>query len=149
MGEFSGGNDNSNYMEVIKTDPMDEQSKQNIADDYDQNNQNEIVVRPYMDGDYARKLCIDEMCQFALYKCMHAKCIFATNSMESWQIHMSLHGQMIDYFYDKGLLVKHVRDSLIRFRECPYCGFEAKADHQVVSRIALCQIYTKEIHTQF
>lgn len=90
------------------------------------------MVRPWIEGDYGQKPCINTMTQFALYKCMHEKCIFATNSMEHWFIHMKVHLQVIDYFTKENMLEKSTRSNLIKFRECAYCGYEAKANHDVI-----------------
>jgi hypothetical protein len=134
LDEFPTDRDNitNNTIEMVKIDTIDNQVLQTIFDSYNEANTNSFPVRPWMDGDYALKLYIDEICQFALYKCMYEKCIFATNSIEKWQMHMSAHGQVIDYFQKKDNLQKNTRDSLIKYRECPYCPFTAKADHQVV-----------------
>lgn len=132
LGDFPTGQDNGNSIEMIKVDAIDEQTLQNIVDGYKKNYTNTVVVRPWMDGDYGLKSRIDEICQFALYKCMHEKCMFATNSTENWQIHMAVHCQVIDHFKERDSLEKLTRDKLIKFRECPYCGFEAKADHQML-----------------
>lgn len=130
MGDWLGGGD---VIEPVKIDPIDGQALQSVFENYDRNDTNSFLVRPWMDDEHGlKKICIDEICQFALYKCMYEKCIFATNSIEKWQIHMAVHGQLIDFFKKKGALEKHVRDNLIRYRECPYCPFTAKADHQMV-----------------
>lgn len=132
LGVFPAGQDNGNSIEMIKVDAMDEKTLQNIVDGYKTDLTNTVGVRPWMDGDYGRKLCINEICQFALYKCMHEQCIFATNSMKNWQVHMNVHCQLIDYFKQRDSLEKLTRNKLIKFRECPYCHFEAKADHQML-----------------
>lgn len=90
------------------------------------------VIRPWIDYDYGRKLHTDQISQFALYKCMHELCIFATNSIQKWFIHMGIHLQLIAYFQSKGYLNTWTRSRLIKFRECGYCGYEAKADHEVI-----------------
>lgn len=118
---------------MIKVDhQLNEETLKNVYDNFGLNETYKCKVRPWIDYDYGFKLCIDDICQYALYKCMHAKCIFATNSVEKWQIHMGMHHQMMDYFDRQGCLFKQNRDKLIKFRECPYCQFEAKADHQVI-----------------
>lgn len=133
LGDFPTGQNAASNIEMIKVDAIDDQVLQNVFDTYDKRDRNPFVVRPWMDDDYGvKKLFIDDICQFALYKCMYEKCMFATNSMNSWQIHMGVHGQLIDFFQKKGSLEKNMRDKLIMYRECPYCCFTAKADHQVL-----------------
>lgn len=135
LGEFPTGQDGTAPAVRIKCDPIHDNVLQSLYDTYGNNETNSFLVRPWMDGDYGvKKMSIDDICQFALYKCMYEKCMFATNSMDSWQIHMAVHGQMIDFFQEKGggSLEKNVRDKLIMYRECPYCSFTAKADHQVL-----------------
>lgn len=48
---------------------------------------------------------------------------------------MGVHCQVIDHCKEQDMLEKVLRDKLIKFRECPYCHFEAKADHQIVRHI--------------
>lgn len=131
LGDFEPSAEN--VMQMIKVAPIEEQILQNVFDSYGRNDTNLFMVRPWMDDEYGlKKICIDEICQFALYKCMYENCIYATNSKTNWQMHMAVHGQLIDFFKSKGTLEKNVRDKLIKYRECPYCCFMAKADHQVV-----------------
>lgn len=44
---------------------------------------------------------------------------------------MGVHIQLMEYFNQQGCLPKANRD-FIKFRDCPYCCFEARADHQVI-----------------
>lgn len=120
----------------VKVDQVDEGTLQNIANNYFQNSDTDTkMVRPWIDADYAQKACIDSICQFALYKCMYEKCMFATNSMEKWFIHMKIHLQLIDHFKEKEMLEKFNRDNLIKFRECPYCPYHAKANHDFIRHV--------------
>lgn len=119
---------------AIKIDTIDDETLQNIADDFENQTDHEHMqkVRPWIYGDYGRSV-IDPICQFGFYKCMHESCIYATNSMEHWFIHMKKHLQLIDYLDKRaGGLGKALREKYIKFRECPYCGYEAKADHDVI-----------------
>lgn len=119
----------------IKVDPIDDRTLQSIANNYNQNdNANKQMVRPWI-GDNAQKPCINTITQFALYKCMDEKCIFATNSLENWFIHMKVHLQVIDYFKKENMLEKSTRTKLIKFRECAYCGYDAKANHDVIRHL--------------
>lgn len=93
------------------------------------------VVRPWIEDDYGRKPAINVITQFALYKCMHEQCIFATNKLEQWLVHMTVHIQLIDFFKKQEVLDKSTRSRLIKFRECSYCGYEAKANHDVVRHL--------------
>lgn len=79
LDDFPRDGGNGNLIEMVKVDTMDEQTLQNIVDDYNQipSNEIEFSVRPWLE-DYSSKICIDEICQFALYKCMYKQCIFAT-----------------------------------------------------------------------
>lgn len=45
---------------------------------------------------------------------------------------MKVHFQLIDYFKDKQILDKSIRDKLIKFRDCPYCSYEARANHDMI-----------------
>lgn len=148
----------SNYSANIKVDTIDDQILENVADNYNRNVAvHTHVVRPWIEGDYGRKPSINVITQFALYKCMHEKCIFATNSLEQWFIHMTVHIQLIDYFKNRNALDKNTRNQLIKFRECSYCGYEAKSNfdvlrhleeehHRSIFQCSLCFYRTIEDH---
>lgn len=85
-----------------------------------------VKVRPYIFGDYAKKRSTNTVTQYALYKCMFEWCVFATNSEKDWEIHMERHLQLMDALSKKNLLNNDYRSKLIKFRECCYCGSEAK-----------------------
>lgn len=118
---------------MIKVEAIDDEVLQKVFDSYNENDTNSFSVRPWMNAEYStKKLCIDKILQFALYKCMYEKCIFATNSMANWQIHMAVHAQLIEYFRKQDRIEKDTRDRLIMYRKCPYCCFGAKADYQLL-----------------
>lgn len=81
-------------------------------------------VRPWILEDYAKKLDINMITQFALYKCMYGMCSFACDSEENWQIHMDQHINLMDAINDEKMLTNEYRAELIKFRECAYCGNE-------------------------
>lgn len=83
-----------------------------------------VTVRPWFLDDYAKKLNINVITQFALYKCMHGVCLFACDSEENWKIHMEQHLNLIDVLAEKKLLKREYRAELVKFRECAYCGSE-------------------------
>lgn len=132
VNETAGSGTIDHIVSMIKVDQMNEEMLKNISVEFNKNETYDFVVRPWIEHDYGRKFCINDISQFALYKCMYEKCIFATNSAEKWQMHMAIHLQLIEYFKQKNCLFKGNRDRLIKFRECPYCGFEAKADHEMI-----------------
>lgn len=118
---------------AIKIDTIDEQALQYIENNYIQNATEHMqMVRPWINRDYVQKACIDPISQFALYKCMHEKCVFATDSMENWFIHMKIHLQYIDYLKNHDRLTKLNRSQHVKFRECPYCSYAARANHEVI-----------------
>lgn len=87
-------------------------------------NQYTITVRPWFLHDYAKKLNINDITQFALYKCMHDVCLFACDSQENWKIHMEQHLNLIDVLAAEKKLKREYRAELVKFRECSYCGRE-------------------------
>lgn len=93
-----------------------------------------IVVRPYILEDYARKLDIDLITQFALYKCMHDACLFACDSEENWIMHMEQHSNLIDLLGDELKRKPKYKEELLKFCECPYCGYEPSRRKEVVCR---------------
>lgn len=119
----------ANRTATIKVNEIDEQTLEAIA--AQSNNVNMQAVRPWIEGDYARSV-IDAISQFAFYKCMHEDCIYATNSMENWFVHMKMHLQVLDYFQKHNALRKCHREKIIKFRECPYCGYEAKTNQDII-----------------
>lgn len=97
---------------------------------YDKVAEYEIIVRPWIDGDWYKKPHINTLTQFAMYKCMHKKCIFFTNDEEQWKMHMQKHIDMFDVLKKFGILQKSVRDEQIGFRECSYCSKTSKSDNE-------------------
>lgn len=131
----------ANGSEIIKVDQANEQTLQMIESTYESTDSYNIIVRPWFPHDYAKKPNINMISQFALYKCMYEQCIFATNSEQHWKAHTDMHCQYIEYFKKKinekmqiGLN-RTLRERLIKFRECPYCDFQAKADTQFVNHM--------------
>lgn len=117
---------------TIKIELVDDAQLKSVIDHInEQNDASTIVVRPWIDN-VDRKFSNDTISQFALYKCMSEKCLFATDSMKQWQTHMNSHHQLIGYFERQHLLDKSTRDRLIKFRQCSYCEFQAKADQQII-----------------
>lgn len=100
-----------------------------------------IVVRPYILEDYARKLDIDMITQFALYKCMHDACLFACDSEEKWIIHMEQHSSLIDLLGEQLKKRPDYKNELLKFGECPYCGYEPNRRKDVKFRLldAVCR----------
>lgn len=81
-----------------------------------------VNVRPWFSNDYAKKCDINTITQFALYKCLHHWCIYATDSEKKWKIHMGEHTHLLDALSNKELIGKDYLVKLAKFRECPYCG---------------------------
>lgn len=68
-----------------------------------------------------RKPCISTIHQFALYKCVHEMCFFATNSEDNFREHMEKHDEINEYEKEKGTLVKTEHDQMATYRHCAYC----------------------------
>ncbi|XP_031636434.1 uncharacterized protein LOC116349232 isoform X2 [Contarinia nasturtii] len=115
----------------LKIDAEEEQNLLNVHKNY-----NEIMatfkvsVRPWIDEDYAKKPRINLLTQFALYKCMQERCIFATDDEDKWTAHMKMHINWIDVLTKKlgKNFTKNLRDKYIGFRDCSYCGEISKSD---------------------
>lgn len=120
-------------MRSVKCDPEEAEKLLKIAASYAQMDEYTTIVRPWIFGDYARKPSINLHTQFALYKCMHGKCIFSTDSKELWVDHMQVHIKMIDSFTVKHhRFTKADRNEQKKFRECCYCVRESKTNHEVI-----------------
>lgn len=100
-----------------------------------------IIVRPYILEDYARKLDINMITQFALYKCMHDACLFACDSEEKWIAHMEQHSSLIDLLGEELKRRPNYKNELLKFGECPYCGYEPNRRKDVKCRLldAVCR----------
>lgn len=121
-------------LELWKIDAAEEQSLLNIHSDYDRiTDVFKINVRPWMEGDYAKKPILTLYTQFSQYKCMHMKCIFATDDEEQWKKHMMKHLDIIDVLTKHGMIKKDEGRMHIGFRECAYCYAEAQ------SNLGFCQ----------
>lgn len=100
-----------------------------------------IIVRPYILGDYARKPDINMITQFALYKCMQDACLFACDSKKNWIIHMEQHSNLIDLLKVELKKKPDYKNELLKFCECPYCGYEPNRRKDVKCRLldAVCR----------
>lgn len=106
---------------AYKIDAEEESALLSALNNYDQIRMDyKYLVRPWMD-DFAKKPIINLMTQFSLFKCMHEKCLYATDNMQSFEMHMAKHIDMLDVLTKRGMITKVTRDNHIKFRECPYC----------------------------
>lgn len=80
--------------------------------------ENGVAIRPWIEGDNAKKPLLHAITQFALYKCMHDECIFATDCQDAWKSHMNRHIEENGKLRKYGALGK----DMIKYRECSYCG---------------------------
>lgn len=133
--------DQPNTVPTIKVDqPMNDDTLNSIMMNYNNDNYeavNSITVRPWLFEDYGRKPYIDDLSQYALYKCMHEICNFFTNSADNFQAHMTTHCEIIDHYEKNKVLSKMRRDKLIKFRECPYCSSQAKTDYHMIRYVVV------------
>lgn len=121
-----------NATDSLKDDPDAREMLANVNDEYEKlkklhklnKSSYTVCVRPWFDEDYAKKRDINIITQFALYKCMHDWCIFATDSEKHWEIHMGRHISLMDVLSEKELMKPCHRAELIKFRECSYCRSE-------------------------
>lgn len=114
----------------VKIDPEEMEKLVKIAENYQNSNDFLISVRPWTLGD-ARKPAIHLISQFALFKCMHGNCTFATDTEGKWIEHMNKHVQMIDALFDSKKFTKSMRNEMIKFRECCYCDYKSKSNSEV------------------
>ncbi|XP_055311887.1 uncharacterized protein LOC129574228 isoform X2 [Sitodiplosis mosellana] len=128
-------NDTTNPMNAYKIDPETEKALLNAYTNVDEK-EYKYQVRPWID-EYTKKPAIDLMTQFALYKCMHPMCLYATNDDQNWESHMDKHLDMFDVLTKRNAVIgKATRDQHIKFRDCPYCPHQAKANYQVLDHMA-------------
>lgn len=66
---------------------------------------------------------------------MHPKCLYATDNPQNWEIHMAKHIDMIDVLDKRLNMDKEIRSTHIKYRECPYCQYEAKANFQTIAHM--------------
>lgn len=88
-----------------------------------------MIAKEYRES-AASEVTIDEITQFALYKCLVRKCVYATNAMDEFRKHMEMHVQVIDYYQRESLLDSKTHQKLIKFRECVYCGQKSISNDQ-------------------
>lgn len=107
-----------------------------VADHYKKfDDLNGYHVRPWIDDDHAKKPMMSIITQFALFKCMHDKCIFSTDSEEQWSAHIIDHLKLIDTLQVKNMLTNEIRMEQNKYRECPYCIINRHKDHQITAHI--------------
>lgn len=117
---------------ALKMDPDAEEILLNVNEEYkalmklrkSNHSPYNVGVRPWFLEDYAKKRDINVITQFALFKCMHEWCMFATDTEKKWEIHMGEHIKLMDVLTNNGQLDNDYRAELIKFRECSYCGSE-------------------------
>lgn len=114
-----------------KISPQEEQNLLNIHNNYDRNaSEFTVAVRPWMEEDYAKKPVVHLLSQFALYKCMHQQCAFATNDDTKWKQHIEKHFDLLDVLTVNNFITKEIRERHNSFRECPYCGKFSKSNYE-------------------
>lgn len=120
----------------IKIDKTERQHFLDVVNHYNEVNKDSIgtVLRPWLENCNARKP-LNIIAQYALFKCMHRECFFATDSEEKWTSHMVEHLKLIDILSQKKWLSNETRSKHIQFRECPYCDTGSKANYQVTAHI--------------
>lgn len=99
-----------------------------------------VMVRPWVhDVLQAKKPAIYLMAQFALYKCLHKDCTFATDDDDKWSQHMEKHLGVIKFCnLIKGMTwSKEERFyNYMRYRQCPYCiDFYGQYDGEVATHM--------------
>lgn len=123
----------TNAIKSLKFDPEEAEKLVKVAESYNRIEEYKTVVRPWIHRDYARKPSINLLTQFALYKCMHGKCVFSTDSTELWNNHMQAHIELMDALAKKkNNFGRADRNELKKFRECCYCTRESKANHEAL-----------------
>lgn len=118
----------------VKCDPDDDIKMLKIAEMYEQMDEFTIAARPWIDTDTTKKPIINYMTQFALYKCMHPKCVFATNRVNFWKSHMHRHIDMNDILIKSKTILSN-SDEMKQFRECCYCKQSSKRNYDYVRHI--------------
>lgn len=137
MATYKNASPRTPKVPIIKKMDIGEDEKKklaNVIQCYAKMNGYSITVRPWIEEDYARKPSINLFTQFALYKCMHEHCIFATDDEEKWNKHMDKHINVINVFasmmkVQNETLVRQTRKELVKFRGCPYCNEEFNSNH--------------------
>lgn len=119
----------------FKIDEQEAQTLFSVVDYYQKIEASDYMVRPWINGDYVTKPSMCLITQFALYKCMHASCVFSTDSSDIWKAHMNDHIKLIDVFDKHALLNNEVRDHQIKFRDCPYCPTQLGSNPECLSHI--------------
>lgn len=122
---------------MYKMDIEEETNLMGVFKEHETTGKYELSIRPWLEADWARKPLVNLLTQFALYKCMHGKCIYATNSEEAWIVHMRKHIDLIDVMAKLKILTSHKRDEYIKFRDCPYCTKESHANFEVNTHMEL------------
>lgn len=74
---------------------------------------------------------------FALYKCMHPKCMdtFSTNDADKMLKHLDSHLKLIDVLDSERKLNKQTRSLQNKCRECCYCGLKLHKNSEVIRHI--------------
>lgn len=132
-------NRNEKYWRIqkcLKDDPAERESHKNIIEHYTQSRNYMFNVKQWLD-DSDTKLSVNRISQYALFKCMHPHCIFATDSDDDMIMHMDSHLTFIDVLkaQNSDSLNKTMRDEQIKFRHCCYCDLEANSNRVLINHI--------------
>lgn len=121
----------------LKDDPAERESHWNVAHHYTQITASKFQVKKEMAAIWT-KPSLGTLSQYALFKCMHSQCIFATDADEDMSIHMESHLTLIDVLKSRNgdSMTKTMRDQQIQFRDCCYCNFEACTNNELINHIA-------------
>lgn len=119
----------------LKNDPHERDNLLSVVGHYSEIVQHGHQVKQWID-DYWTKPTIATITQFALFKCMHSKCIFSTDNVVDMALHMDSHLTLIDVMKcQNGQLDKRIRDEQIKFRDCSYCDLEANFNNELLAHL--------------
>lgn len=120
---------------AMKNDPAEKEHLLAIADHYKQSTTYGFHVKQWI-GEKWTKPIISVLNQFALFKCMHAQCVFSTNSKEDMEMHMNHHLALIEVLSNEnGSIDKAMRAEQIKFRDCSYCDFSGHSNKEILDHV--------------
>lgn len=93
------------------------------------------IVKPWIENDFSTKISFRLDTQYALFKCMHSMCIFATNDRDLHQEHLENHLKFIRVLDNCGKISNDMLQIQEKYLDCCYCDWHLRSCAKLVNHI--------------
>lgn len=92
-------------------------------------------VKPWIENDISTKMTFHLDTQYALFKCMHSNCIFATNDRKAMLEHLDNHLKLISILDENGKIRNDMLRKESKYLDCCYCDKHLTSCAKLVNHI--------------